>query len=115
GPLTNGKIWHVTSSTPGLLAWCAVIVIFLLSPDKGFSKERHGPESGMVYPDMFYHYKKLFVMKWNTQRLQDIVKNIGNYVFGDPTSGCQQNVSREDLSAAMENSMAALDMDSDNE
>ncbi|KAH7920930.1 hypothetical protein BV22DRAFT_1132700 [Leucogyrophana mollusca] len=115
GPPPNGKIWRITASTPGSLAWSAVIAIFLLSPDKGFSKTNAGTQSKMDYRNMFYNYKKLFITSWHTRRLRDIVKNINEYVFGRPTAARENVTSGEDFSAAMDNAIAALNMDSDSD
>lgn len=50
--------------------------IFLLSPDTEFQKLGTGKSSGINYKDLFFHYKKLLLTKWDSRRIQTIVQNI---------------------------------------
>ncbi|KAH7907463.1 hypothetical protein BJ138DRAFT_974510, partial [Hygrophoropsis aurantiaca] len=116
GPKPNGKIWGVVSCTPGLFAWCCIMAIFLVSPDKGFTRDlRVGTQSKMNYPSMFYNYKKLLIRSWDTPRLRDIISKFNAFVFGVSGSVFRDDGATEDFSMAMETAMAALDMDQGSE
>ncbi|KAG2058241.1 hypothetical protein BDR06DRAFT_1004453 [Suillus hirtellus] len=47
-PPHSGNKWEITSLTPGLLAWAAVIAIFLLSADKEFCYSSKGETTKIV-------------------------------------------------------------------
>ncbi|KAG2068364.1 hypothetical protein BDR04DRAFT_1158034 [Suillus decipiens] len=49
GPPHNGNKWEITSLTPGLLAWAAVIAIFLLSANKEFHYSGKGETMKIQY------------------------------------------------------------------
>ncbi|KAK7680233.1 hypothetical protein QCA50_016742 [Cerrena zonata] len=54
---TNGKIWGVTSVSSGAIAGVAILVRFILSPDKKF--EAVGGKSGIKYAAQYTKYKEL--------------------------------------------------------
>ncbi|KAG2112053.1 uncharacterized protein F5147DRAFT_651154 [Suillus discolor] len=58
----NTRKWGITSCTPGLLAWGWVALIFILSSDTSFTKDRVGAKSRLLYAAMFTAYKQL----WST-------------------------------------------------
>jgi hypothetical protein len=91
GPLRNGNKWEITSLTPGLLAWAAVIVsfahiervrpliqfrqaIFLLSANKEFHYSSKGETTKIQYSYMFSSYKKIIIENWTMEYTCDIVK-----------------------------------------
>ncbi|KAG2349790.1 hypothetical protein BDR05DRAFT_994781 [Suillus weaverae] len=76
GPKTNAQKWNLEHVMPGSIAWAAIIAIFLLSPDTEFQKLGTGKSSGINYKDLFFHYKKLLLTKWDSHRIQTIVKVI---------------------------------------
>ncbi|KAH7904685.1 hypothetical protein BJ138DRAFT_1236247, partial [Hygrophoropsis aurantiaca] len=116
GPKPNGKIWGVVSCTPGLFAWCCIIAIFLVSPDKGLTRDlKLGMQSKMNYPSMFYNYKKLLIRSWDTPRLRNIISKFNTFVFGASGPLFRDDGATEDFSMAMETAMAALDMDQGSE
>lgn len=90
-------------------------VIFLLSPDTEFQKYGLGKSSGINYKDLFYHYKKLLLTKWDSRRIQTIVQNINREVFGSAKSSASGPAGQEDHSSEIIRAMNALDMDSDSE
>ncbi|KAG1879728.1 hypothetical protein F4604DRAFT_1922928 [Suillus subluteus] len=81
GAHTNSLKWSVHQITPGSIAWAAVIVIFLLSPDTEFSNSSTGKKSNICYRNLFHLYKKVLVTKWATKRIATIVTNINHYIF----------------------------------
>ncbi|KAG2059179.1 hypothetical protein BDR06DRAFT_847437, partial [Suillus hirtellus] len=101
--------------TPGSIAWAAIIAIFLLSPDIEFQKSGLGKSSGINYKDLFYHYKKLLLTKWDSRRIQTIVQNINCEVFSSAKSSASGPAGQEDHSSKIIHAMNALDMDSDSE
>ncbi|KIK38194.1 hypothetical protein CY34DRAFT_59734, partial [Suillus luteus UH-Slu-Lm8-n1] len=114
GPKTNARKWNLEHVTPGSIAWAAVIAIFLLSPDTEFQKSGTGKSSGINYKDLFFHYKKLLLTKWDSRRIQTIVQNIDREVFGSAKSSASA-ATQEDHSSEVIRAMNALDIDSDNE
>lgn len=88
--------------------------IFLLSPDTEFQKSGLGKSSGINYKDLFFHYKKLLLTKWDSRRIQNIVQNINQDVFGSAKSSAS-TVGQEDHSSEIIRAMNALDMDTDSE
>jgi hypothetical protein len=88
--------------------------IFLLSPDTEFQKSGTGKSSSINYKDLFFHYKKLLLTKWDSRRIQTIVQNIDRAVFGSAKSSTSA-ATQEDHSSEVIRAMNALDIDSDNE
>ncbi|KAG1857142.1 hypothetical protein F4604DRAFT_1524620, partial [Suillus subluteus] len=70
GPKTNARKWNLEHVTPGSIAWAAIIAIFLLLPDTEFQKLGTGKSSGIHYKDLFFHYKKLLLTKWDSRCIQ---------------------------------------------
>ncbi|KAG2139766.1 hypothetical protein DEU56DRAFT_707160, partial [Suillus clintonianus] len=114
GPKTNAQRWNFKHITSGSIAWAAVIAIFLLLPDTEFQKSGLGKSSGINYKDLFFHYKKLLLTKWDSRRIQTILQNINQDVFGSAKSSASA-ASQEDHSSEVIRAMNALDMDSDSE
>ncbi|KAG2358312.1 hypothetical protein BDR07DRAFT_1254296, partial [Suillus spraguei] len=68
--------------------------IFLLSPDMEFPGSGVEKLSTINYKDMFFQYKKMLIMKWDTRRIKNIMASTNNHVFGaaklstlDPAGG----------------------------
>ncbi|KAG1808014.1 uncharacterized protein BJ212DRAFT_1204512, partial [Suillus subaureus] len=114
GPKTNTRKWNLEHIMPGSIAWAAVIAIFLLSPDTEFQKSGTGKSSGINYKDLFFHYKKLLLTKWDSRHIKTIVQNIDQEVFGAMKSSASA-ATQEDHSSKVIHAMNALDIDSDNE
>ncbi|KAG2145633.1 hypothetical protein BD769DRAFT_1660731 [Suillus cothurnatus] len=93
GPPCNGNKWEITSLTPGLLAWAAVIATFLLSADKEFHYSSKGETTKIQYSYMFSSYKKIIIKNWTTEYMHDIVKALNN---------------EEDFTAAMDRALAGI-------
>ncbi|KAG1758944.1 hypothetical protein EDD22DRAFT_996589 [Suillus occidentalis] len=116
GSKTNARKWNLQQVTPGSIAWAAVIVIFLLSPDTEFPGSGVGKSSTINYKDLFFQYKKLLITKWETKRIKTIVTNINRYVFGAAKlSTLMDPAGAEDFSEEINRAMLALDMDTDSE
>ncbi|KAG1901004.1 uncharacterized protein F5891DRAFT_1188113 [Suillus fuscotomentosus] len=115
GPKTNTRKWNLEQVTPGSIAWATVIAIFLLSPDMEFQKSGLGKSSGINYKDLFYHYKKLLLTKWDSHRIQTIVQNINREVFGSAKSSASGPAGQEDHSSEIIHTMSVLDMDNNSE
>ncbi|KAG1808133.1 hypothetical protein EV424DRAFT_1290026, partial [Suillus variegatus] len=73
--------WGTMSSTPGLLAWGWVALIFILSSDTSFTKSGVGAKSRLPYAAMFTAYKQLWVTLWDQPRICTIRKKIDAYVW----------------------------------
>ncbi|KAG1801724.1 uncharacterized protein HD556DRAFT_1204376, partial [Suillus plorans] len=115
GPKTNTCKWNFKQVTPGSIAWAAIIAIFLLSPDTEFQKSGLGKSSGINYKDLFYHYKKLLLTKWDSCCIHTIVQNINHKVFSSAKSSASGMAGQGDHSSEIIHAMNALDMDSDSE
>ncbi|KAG1846022.1 hypothetical protein F4604DRAFT_1977349 [Suillus subluteus] len=77
----NARKWGTMSSTPGLLAWGWVALIFILSSDTSFTKSGVGAKSRLPYAAMFMAYKQLWVTLWDQPRICTIRKKIDAYVW----------------------------------
>ncbi|KAG6377902.1 hypothetical protein JVT61DRAFT_14691 [Boletus reticuloceps] len=113
GPKTNGKLWTVTSLTPGAFAWAIIMLLFFLSPDKDFSKEGTGTVSKIPYAKWFKQYKKLLISRWTSPRLQRVIKQMDAFIFGAPNGG---NVSAGPATALIDEidiALAQLDVSDD--
>ncbi|KIJ58588.1 hypothetical protein HYDPIDRAFT_34032 [Hydnomerulius pinastri MD-312] len=113
GPKPNGVLWGVTTVTPGLLSWVCTMIAFVLGPDKEFNSETgKGEISKMPFYDMFYSYKQLAITNWDTPRLQNVIKQISNSVFGASslqTSSAPMNTG-EDFSSQLERAIRGMRM-----
>ncbi|KAG1889167.1 hypothetical protein F4604DRAFT_1492027, partial [Suillus subluteus] len=114
GPKTNARKWNLEHVMPGSIAWAAIIAIFLLLPDTEFQKLGTGKSSGIHYKDLFFHYKKLLLTKWDSRCIQTIVQNIDREVFSSAKSSASA-ATQEDHSSEVIHTMNTLDIDSDNE
>ncbi|KIO23837.1 hypothetical protein M407DRAFT_9256 [Tulasnella calospora MUT 4182] len=56
----NGKIWNITSVTPGIIAFAAIMIRYALSPDNEFGPT--GQTSGIPYLEDFDYYKKCLIV-----------------------------------------------------
>ncbi|KAG1786170.1 uncharacterized protein HD556DRAFT_1450025 [Suillus plorans] len=77
----NTRKWGMTSCTPGLLAWGWVALIFILSTDPSFTKDRVGTKSRLPYTAMFTAYKQLWVTLWEEPRIISIWQKINSHVW----------------------------------
>ncbi|KAG2083550.1 uncharacterized protein F5147DRAFT_546715, partial [Suillus discolor] len=98
---------------PGSIAWAAVIAIFLLSPNTEFLSTGIGKRSTINYKNLFFHYKKVLVTKWNMKHIVVIVANINHYIFKAAKVSAFKSADQEERTDAIEHALAALDMDSD--
>ncbi|KAG1886829.1 uncharacterized protein F5891DRAFT_923654, partial [Suillus fuscotomentosus] len=115
GSKTNARKWSFQQVTPGSIAWAAIIAIFLLSPDTEFPGLGVGKSSTINYKDLFFQYKKMLIMKWDTRRIKNIVASIDNHVFGAAKLSTLNPAGGEDFSNEINRAMLALDMVSDSE
>ncbi|KAG1847397.1 hypothetical protein F4604DRAFT_1540267, partial [Suillus subluteus] len=115
GAHTNSLKWSVHQITPGSIAWAAVIVIFLLSPDTEFSSSGTGKKSNICYRNLFHLYKKVLVTKWATKRIATIVTNINHYIFKAAKASAFDSAEQDDHADAINHALAVLEMDSDSE
>ncbi|KAG1819630.1 uncharacterized protein BJ212DRAFT_1213044, partial [Suillus subaureus] len=112
GLKTNAQKWNFKHVTPGCITWATVISIFLLSPDTEFQKSGLGKSSNINYKDLFFHYKKLLLTKWDSHHIQIIVQNINQDIFSS-TKFSTSAVGQEDHSSKIIHAMNALNMDTD--
>ncbi|KAG2040590.1 hypothetical protein BDR03DRAFT_979849 [Suillus americanus] len=108
GPPRNGNKWEVTSLTPSLLAWAAVVVIFLLSANKEFRYSGKGEITKIQYSYMFSSYKKIIIKNWNTQYTRDIVKKLNTLIFTQTSRTTNSVSDEEDFTAAMDRALAGV-------
>ncbi|KAG1826428.1 hypothetical protein EV424DRAFT_1297519, partial [Suillus variegatus] len=120
GPNPYSKLWKLKGCTPGLIACGVTALIFILSPDQQFPGSGIGTMSSIPYSTVFRTVKRFFVTQWNHARVQDIVKNMNNYIFEDvdkTSRDISHNVddTGEDLSDSLDRVMACLDDDDSSE
>ncbi|KAG0703024.1 hypothetical protein DFH29DRAFT_998811 [Suillus ampliporus] len=108
GHRATGNKWEVTSLTPGLLAWAAVVVIFLLSADKEFRYSGKGETTKIQYSYMFSSYKKILIKNWNTEYTRDVVKKLNNFIFTKGLRMTDSMSDEEDFTAAMDHALAGV-------
>ncbi|KAG1791935.1 hypothetical protein EV424DRAFT_1292928, partial [Suillus variegatus] len=116
GPNPYSKLWKLKGCTPGLIACGVTALIFILSPDQQFLGSGIGTMSSIPYSTVFRTVKRFFITQWNHARVQDIVKNMNNYIFEDvdkTSRDISHNVddTGEDLSDSLDQVMACLDDD----
>ncbi|KAG2085766.1 hypothetical protein BD769DRAFT_1374070 [Suillus cothurnatus] len=108
GPPRNGNKWEITSLTPGLLAWAAVIAIFLLSADKEFCYSSKGETTKIQYSYMFSSYKKIIIKGWTTEYTCDTVKALNSFIFTKGLRTVNSMSDEEDFTAAMDRALAGI-------
>ncbi|KAG2156529.1 uncharacterized protein EDB93DRAFT_1101423 [Suillus bovinus] len=108
GPPCNGNKWEITSLTPGLLAWAAVVVIFLLSADKEFHYSGKGETTRIQYSYMFSLYKKIIIKNWNTEYTRDIMKELNSFIFTKGSRMVDSMSDEEDFTAVMDHALAGI-------
>ncbi|KAH6871583.1 hypothetical protein BKA70DRAFT_1451038 [Coprinopsis sp. MPI-PUGE-AT-0042] len=77
-PLQRGKD---RATTPGLIAFCAILARFLLSPDSNFPNFTTGATSKIDYLGDFNAYKKFLIKHWDTSGIQDLIEYWDSKVF----------------------------------
>ncbi|KAG2157657.1 uncharacterized protein EDB93DRAFT_1100999 [Suillus bovinus] len=110
GPKMNARKWNFKQVTPGSIAWAAIICCSVDITEVWLKKVIQ-----YNYKDLFYHYKKLLLTKWDSRCIQTIVQNINREVFGSAKSSASGPAGQEDHSSEIIRAMNALDMDSDSE
>ncbi|KAG1721426.1 uncharacterized protein EDB91DRAFT_1256520 [Suillus paluster] len=108
GPPCNGHKWGVTSLTPGLLSWVAVVVIFLLSADNEFRYSGKGETTKIQYNYMFSSYKKILIKNWTTEYTCDIVKKLNNFIFTHGSRAASSMSDDKDFTAAMDRALVGV-------
>ncbi|KAG1874023.1 hypothetical protein C8R48DRAFT_769401 [Suillus tomentosus] len=112
GPKTNPWKWNFEHATPGSIMWAASILsqaIFLLSPNTEFQKFGLGKSSDINYKDLFFYYKKLLLMKWDSCHIQTIMQNIDQAIFSSAKSSASA-AGQKDHSSEVICAMNTLDM-----
>ena len=87
--------------------------IFIVLPDAKFPKHGVGATSQILYRSLFREYKCLFIMHWDSKNLHKIIKKVNDQVFGhtfDNTAARSTVMNREDLTAEIDATMAAMEM-----
>ncbi|KIK36029.1 hypothetical protein CY34DRAFT_16658 [Suillus luteus UH-Slu-Lm8-n1] len=116
GPNPYLKLWKLKGCTPGLIACGVTALIFILSPDQQFPGSGTGTISSISYSTVFRTVKRFFIIQWSHSRVQEIIKNLNNYIFED-VDMASRDVSQDvvdactDLSDSLDRVMACLDDD----
>ncbi|KIO15745.1 hypothetical protein M407DRAFT_34664 [Tulasnella calospora MUT 4182] len=71
----NGRIWHITSVTAGVIAFAATLIRYALSPDNEFGPL--GLVSGITYLEDFEYYKKCLLVGQH-KKLRPVVELFDN-------------------------------------
>jgi len=127
-PKTWGKLWDVTRTTPGAIAFVAVMVRFFfhtfecqwywlcfqarffLSPDEEFAPQ--GAKSQIHYQKDFNAYKYLLIAKANNKYIKDLFKFYDSIVFTSRKIRTNEEPTYDGDSSDIEDAMNILD-DSD--
>ncbi|KAJ8481399.1 hypothetical protein ONZ45_g15325 [Pleurotus djamor] len=80
-----GKLWNIVEPSSGLIAFCAVLAIYMCY----FSET--GANSRTDYYKLFYEYKKLLSVEPRTPHLQQIYDRISQYVFKGISGSASQD------------------------
>ncbi|KIO20710.1 hypothetical protein M407DRAFT_10750 [Tulasnella calospora MUT 4182] len=77
----NGKIWNVTSVTPGIIAFAAILIRYALSPDNEFGPT--GQTSGIPYLADFEYYKMCLIVgqRKKLKEVMDLFDNLNGALF----------------------------------
>ncbi|EKM75861.1 hypothetical protein AGABI1DRAFT_94503 [Agaricus bisporus var. burnettii JB137-S8] len=78
---SHGVKWGIKSVTSGLISFCCIAAIFLVSDDASF--EEVGAQSGIDYGSAFLAYKQRLEMHENKPLFQRIIKVWNARLFGD--------------------------------
>ncbi|KAG9041260.1 hypothetical protein FS837_012489 [Tulasnella sp. UAMH 9824] len=77
----NGKIWNVTSVTPGIIAFASILIRYALSPDNEFGPT--GQTSGIPYLEDFEYYKKCLIVgqRKKVKEVMDLFESFNGALF----------------------------------
>ncbi|THH17153.1 hypothetical protein EUX98_g9180, partial [Antrodiella citrinella] len=81
-PKTNAILWGVSSITPGMIAFAAIVARFIISPDPAFAHV--GDVTKASYLDDFNQYKALLMS--GSPTMDKIIRRYNTFVFGDIAS-----------------------------
>lgn len=87
-------------------------MIFLLSPDTEFLSTGISKRLTLNYKELFFTYKKVLVLKWNTKHIIQIISNINHYIFKSAQSSNLESAGQENHTDTIDHALAALDMES---
>ncbi|KAK7682342.1 hypothetical protein QCA50_014547 [Cerrena zonata] len=112
-PNSTGKKWSIVEVSPGYIAFVAIVLIYLLSPDANF--QERGAESQIAYHALFDRYKKVIISSIQGSRGRSLFKLWNEYVFGSATPITTDNSPNEraELDDEFDGVLNALQNDSD--
>lgn len=87
-------------------------MIFLLSPNTEFLSTGISKRLTLNYKELFFTYKKVLVLKWNTKHIIQIISNINHYIFKSAQSSNLESAGQENHTDTIDHALAALDMES---
>ncbi|KAG8939354.1 hypothetical protein FRC04_006634 [Tulasnella sp. 424] len=96
----NGKIWSVTSVTPGIIAFAAILIRYALSPDNEFGPT--GQTSGISYLEDFEYYKKCLLVgqRKKVRQVLDLFDNLNGALFPHHKASWRDRRDNQSSSAA---------------
>ncbi|KAK7677043.1 hypothetical protein QCA50_020008 [Cerrena zonata] len=83
-PNSTGKKWGTVEVSSGYIAFVAIVIIYLLSPNVNF--QERGMESQITYRALFNRYKKLIISSIGSARGKAFFKLWNDYIFGPSTA-----------------------------
>ncbi|KAF8871315.1 hypothetical protein CPB84DRAFT_1855086 [Gymnopilus junonius] len=93
------KLGSMVSITPGLIAWCAIVALYLLSGDGDFTTTGQGNISKINYAKRLESYKKLIIQAHNTEWYKALISTWQKEIFPSGVSGAASDSGDEDDAA----------------
>ncbi|KAF7796308.1 hypothetical protein EIP86_007485 [Pleurotus ostreatoroseus] len=104
---TNGKIWSLTETTDGLLAFITTCIYFVLTGDPIFSDNADGTDFAMFYEERL---KKLEAYAEKTEhKYEKLMKYYDNMIFHSKTDN--QTTARNEMEKRFDEELAAAEDD----
>ncbi|KAF8887632.1 hypothetical protein CPB84DRAFT_1946559 [Gymnopilus junonius] len=93
------KLGSMVSIMPGLIAWCAIVALYLLSGDGDFTTTGQGNISKINYAKCLESYKKLIIQAHNTEWYKALISTWQKEIFPSGVSGAASDSGDEDDAA----------------
>ncbi|KAI0700323.1 hypothetical protein BC835DRAFT_1304173 [Cytidiella melzeri] len=100
--LSKAHQWGIKEVTPGLIAFAAVVLVYLISGDNTFSPKNSTLKVTYDYPLFFYRFVWLMITKRDTPGTQELFQWMNHQVFGTERSGMSADSGDEALDGDIE-------------
>ncbi|KAI0686369.1 hypothetical protein BC835DRAFT_1420467 [Cytidiella melzeri] len=100
--LSKAHQWGIKEVTPGLIAFAAVVLVYLISGDNTFSPKNSTLKVTYDYPLFFDRFVWLMITKRDTPGTQELFQWMNHQVFGTERSGVSADSGDEALDGDIE-------------